>query len=114
MAQQQLIEAAEHGQLEVVKLLLKDSRVNPSARNNYAIRLAADKGHLDVVNFLFGYIVGIKTSIIKYSHNQWTPYLKRKQIVIQRVLHKLFENKNKLHYYIINNELVQLLQFMKI
>ena len=32
-----IIHAAENGQLEIVKLLLQDNRVDPSADNNYGI-----------------------------------------------------------------------------
>jgi hypothetical protein len=36
----------------VVKLLLSDKRVDPSAADNYAIRYASKKGHYDVVELL--------------------------------------------------------------
>jgi len=38
--------------LEVVKELLKDSRVDPSAKDNYAVSLAAEKGFVEVVREL--------------------------------------------------------------
>ena len=41
-----------NGHLEVVQELLKDKRVDPSAFNNFAISLACENGHLDVVNRL--------------------------------------------------------------
>jgi len=44
--------ASKNGQVEVVKELLKDSRVNPAATNNYAIQLASEYGHADVVKLL--------------------------------------------------------------
>ncbi len=36
--------AAEKGYVEVVRSLLQDSRVNPAALNNFAIRLASENG----------------------------------------------------------------------
>jgi len=44
--------ASEHGHVDVVRLLLKDPRVDPSALDNYAIRLAGANGHVDVVRLL--------------------------------------------------------------
>lgn len=44
--------AARNGQLEVVRELLKDKRVDPSANNNSAIRLAIENDHLGVVREL--------------------------------------------------------------
>jgi len=41
--------ASEYGHTDVVRLLLADSRVNPSADNNFAIRSASANGHADVV-----------------------------------------------------------------
>ena len=38
--------------IEVVKLLLTDKRVNPSANNNFAIRWASRNGHTKVVKLL--------------------------------------------------------------
>jgi hypothetical protein len=35
-----------------VKLLLQDKRVNPSDRENYAVRAASENGHVDVVKLL--------------------------------------------------------------
>jgi hypothetical protein len=45
-----LIEAAENGDLAVVNRMLQNPRVDPTAADNYAIRLAARNGHLAVVN----------------------------------------------------------------
>ena len=47
-----IIWAAQCGRLEVVRLLIADPRVDPSAQNNKAIILAAGNGHLEVVNRL--------------------------------------------------------------
>ena len=44
--------AAENRHLEIVKLLLTDSRVDPSDWNNLAIIWAAMNGHLEVVKLL--------------------------------------------------------------
>ena len=46
--------ASEKGHMEVVKLLLADPRVDPSARNNWAIQLASENGHLEIVKLLSG------------------------------------------------------------
>jgi hypothetical protein len=42
---------------EVVELLLGDSRVNPSARDNEAMRWAAQKGHTEIVKLLSSTVV---------------------------------------------------------
>ena len=47
-----VITSSECGHIEVVKLLLKDSRVDPGAGNNYAIILASEYGHVEVVKLL--------------------------------------------------------------
>ena len=44
--------ASMNGHLEVVRVLLKDSRVDPSADNNQAIQFASENGHLEVVREL--------------------------------------------------------------
>jgi hypothetical protein len=44
--------ASENGHVEVVKLLLNDPRVDPSAYNNDAIRWASKYGHVEVVKLL--------------------------------------------------------------
>src|SRR5260221_12176679 len=44
--------ACFYGHLEIVKLLLQDSRVDPSANNNYAIRWTSENGHLKIVKLL--------------------------------------------------------------
>lgn len=49
---EEFIEACKNGNLEVVRLLLNDPRVGPSAKDNYAIRLASYNGHLEVVRLL--------------------------------------------------------------
>src|SRR2546426_6337866 len=43
---------ARNGHVDVMKLLLADSRVDPAADNNDAIRSAAANGHIDVVKLL--------------------------------------------------------------
>lgn len=44
--------AAREGNLSILNLLLKDSRVDPSAINNYAIQHASMNGHLSIVESL--------------------------------------------------------------
>ena len=38
--------------IKIVKILLKDERVDPSDQNNDAIQWASEKGHLEVVKLL--------------------------------------------------------------
>ncbi|KAI8891863.1 ankyrin repeat-containing domain protein, partial [Globomyces pollinis-pini] len=47
-----LIRSIERNHISIVEMLLSDSRVDPSASNNQAIRYAAHKGHLQVVKLL--------------------------------------------------------------
>ena len=47
-----LIQASLNGRDEIVKVLLADGRVDPSAWNNDAIRWALSQGHFDVVKIL--------------------------------------------------------------
>ena len=47
-----MMKAIQKDKTEVVKLLLQDKRVNPSADYNDAIREAAKYGHAEVVNLL--------------------------------------------------------------
>src|SRR3972149_2705194 len=44
--------ACKHDHIEVVKLLLQDTRVDPSDQNNAAILLASGSGHIEVVKLL--------------------------------------------------------------
>lgn len=37
---------------DVFRLVLKDERVDPSAKDNYAIRIASEKGYVEVVKLL--------------------------------------------------------------
>ena len=48
--QQQFLDAAKYGHLDVIKLLLTDSRVDPSDDDNAAIQQAARNGHMEIVN----------------------------------------------------------------
>ena len=45
----QLFDACKNGHCDIVKLILNDGRVNPAAKNNYAIQLAATTGHCKTV-----------------------------------------------------------------
>ncbi len=44
--------SSERGDLEAVRSLLQDPRVDPSAERNYSIRMASLNGHLEVVKLL--------------------------------------------------------------
>ena len=44
--------ACEFGQTEVVKILLRDGRVDPTDWNSWVIRIACDYNHVDIVNLL--------------------------------------------------------------
>ena len=44
--------ASESGYIEIVKLLLKDKRVKPSTHDNYPIRAAIRNNHFEVVKLL--------------------------------------------------------------
>ena len=44
--------ASDNGHVEIVKLLLKYSRVNPSEDSNYAILMASGNGHIEVEKLL--------------------------------------------------------------
>ena len=44
--------ASRFGHLDVVRVLLQNHRVDPSAKNNDALRLASKNGHVDVVELL--------------------------------------------------------------
>ena len=48
----EFIEAAKRGDINNVRLLLADPRVDPAARNNDAIRWASGNGHSEVVKLL--------------------------------------------------------------
>jgi hypothetical protein len=45
--------AAENGRFESVRALIKDSRVEPSSNNNYAIKSALNQKYNNIVNILF-------------------------------------------------------------
>jgi ankyrin repeat protein len=47
-----IISASSHGRLEIVKLLLKDPRVDPSAKKNKAIERASYHGNIEIVKLL--------------------------------------------------------------
>ena len=49
---QAIIEASENGHLSVVQRLLKEPLVNPSIKNNLAIKRASEKGYLEIVDLL--------------------------------------------------------------
>ncbi len=45
--------AAENGFFTIVKLLMEDKRVNPSASYNWSIKQAFENKHYDVVKYLW-------------------------------------------------------------
>ena len=47
-----MMKAIQKDKIEVVKLLLQDKRVDPSAEDNYAIRWASANGYTEVVKLL--------------------------------------------------------------
>jgi ankyrin repeat protein len=47
--------ACEKGRVEVVRLLLRSRRVNPTANNNLALQCAAENGHIEVVRLLLNH-----------------------------------------------------------
>jgi hypothetical protein len=55
-------ESIRHGRVEVVRLLLSDNRVDPSARDNNAIHSASSNGYVEVVQLLRSHL---KTAINK-------------------------------------------------
>ncbi len=56
--------ACKNGHIEVVRVLLQDRRVDPSARNNLALALATDNGHSLVVQELLKHPkIGAKPTI---------------------------------------------------
>jgi hypothetical protein len=50
--QEQFNRAIKVNDINTVKLLLKDSRVDPSDSNNSAIKISSRRGYLDIVNLL--------------------------------------------------------------
>src|ERR1700739_1692762 len=47
-----LIESCKENKIETVKLLLSDSRVDPSTQDNDSIRWASYNGHIEIVKLL--------------------------------------------------------------
>jgi len=47
-----LMNAVKFNNVDKVKILLQNKWVDPSAQNNYAIRLAAERGHTEIVKLL--------------------------------------------------------------
>ena len=44
--------AAANGRTEMVKMLLEDGRVDPTAKHNYALRWAVTNGHMETTRLL--------------------------------------------------------------
>ena len=51
--QKQFLQAIENNDIKNVKLLLNHPKVNPSDKDNWAIRYASIEGHYDIVNLLW-------------------------------------------------------------
>jgi len=58
-----IINACMYGWTDLVKLLLQDPRVNPSARNNLALDVAKRNGRSDIVELLLSDVIQPKRSI---------------------------------------------------
>jgi ankyrin repeat protein len=56
--------ASQNGHTEIVKLLLADKRVDPSADDNWAIKRASRNGHIKVVKLLLQH-PKVKSSLSK-------------------------------------------------
>ena len=52
LPEKELVDVYTELYFEIVKLLLQDSCVDPSAYNNYAIRRASENGHTKIVKLL--------------------------------------------------------------
>jgi ankyrin repeat protein len=44
--------ASRNGHVEIVRFMLNDNHIDPSARDNEAIRMASRNGHVEVVRLL--------------------------------------------------------------
>ena len=72
-----LIESAELGLLPVIKKLIEQG-ANVSVRDNYALRLAASWGHLEVVKYLVSQGAQDDLAIrwaVRYGHLETVKYL---------------------------------------
>ncbi|KAJ3024604.1 UNVERIFIED_CONTAM: hypothetical protein HDU68_007977 [Siphonaria sp. JEL0065] len=47
-----LCQAVDRGNVDMVRVLLEDSRVDPNTRTNYPLRIAKEKGHVAIVELL--------------------------------------------------------------
>ncbi|EPZ31233.1 hypothetical protein ROZALSC1DRAFT_31525 [Rozella allomycis CSF55] len=45
-----IIKASEDGDTEIIEMLINDPRIDPTYKDNFAIRGALLNGHIDVVN----------------------------------------------------------------
>ena len=51
--QEKFYKAIKNNDINNVELLLKNEKINPSKDNNYAVQLASENGHIDIVNLLW-------------------------------------------------------------
>jgi len=67
--------ASCNGHVEVVKVLLNDSRVDPAANNNQAIQMATKNGHTEVVKLLKEFKQKQDNKLIKIAEKlRWNKY----------------------------------------
>lgn len=84
-----LCQAAQYGQVKIVKLLLKDPRVDPSDEENYPLRKSASNGHLPVVREL------LKHPKVDPGSRNFSAYYRAANPAIKKVLlKKLKQGKN--------------------
>ena len=51
--QEKFYKTIKNNDINNVELLLKNEKINPSKDNNYAVQLASENGHIDIVNLLW-------------------------------------------------------------
>jgi len=75
--------AAQYGHIDILKLLLKDKRVDPSGDNNWAIRFASENGKYESVKLL---LKDKRVDPSACSNDAISYALKRKHLVIVDLL----------------------------
>lgn len=83
--------AAQNGHLSIVKLLLNDPRVDPTAEDNYPLRKSAANGHIKVVEEL------LKDPRVDPSCNNFYAYFKSPTPQMKKlILNSIMKNKSVL------------------